>query len=166
MKNCSIFCPLLGFEKWALPGKTWAESDFDRIFMPPISVFERKNGHLPTFCPLLKPLFGHEKPSVFKGLRAQSPLCPLFPLHYYDKKIKNIVIGEKKWVFGHKSFKEEEMPKITWDDLYTNFKSIYPNLGRQSLRFQPYGYMMILVYLTDGSRMIYDDLRKQAKMSA
>ena len=25
------------------------------------------------------------------------------------------------------------MPKITWDDLYTNFKSIYPNLGRQSL---------------------------------
>lgn len=29
-----------------------------------------------------------------------------------------------------------------------------------------YGYMMILVYLTDGSRMIYDDLRKQAKMSA
>ena len=30
------------------------------------------------------------------------------------------------------------MPKITWDDLYTNFKSIYPNLGRQSLRFQPY----------------------------
>lgn len=58
------------------------------------------------------------------------------------------------------------MPKITWDDLYTNFKSIYPNLGRQALRFQPYGYMMILVYLTDGSRMIYDDLRKQAKMSA
>ena len=58
------------------------------------------------------------------------------------------------------------MPKITWDDLYTNFKSIFPNLGRQSLRFQPYGYMMILVYLTDGSRMIYDDLRKQAKMSA
>jgi hypothetical protein len=90
VKNCSIFCPLLGFEKWALPEKTWAESDFGRIFMPPISVFGRKNGHLPTFCPLLKPLFGHEKPSVFKGLRAQSPFCPLFSLHYYDKKIKNI----------------------------------------------------------------------------
>ena len=58
------------------------------------------------------------------------------------------------------------MPKITWDDLYNNFKSIYPNLGRQSLRCQPYVYMMFLEYLTDGSRMIYDDLRKQAKMSA
>lgn len=46
--------------------------------------------YLPTFCPLLKLLFGHEKPSVFKGLRAQSPFCPLFSLHYYDKKIKNI----------------------------------------------------------------------------
>lgn len=55
------------------------------------------------------------------------------------------------------------MPKITWDDLYTNFKSIYPNLGRQSLRFQPYGYMMILVYLTDGSRMIYDDLQETSE---
>lgn len=82
------------------------------------------------------------------------------------KRLKIYSNRRKKWVFGHKSFKEEEMPKITWDDLYTNFKSIYPNLGRQSLRFQPYGYMMILVYLMDGSRMIYDDLRKQAKMSA
>jgi hypothetical protein len=97
VKNCSIFCPLLGFEKWALPGKTWAESDFGRIFMPPISVFGRKNGHLPTFCPLLKPLFGHENPVFSRvcGLKAHFAHFFLFTimikrLKIYSNKRKKV----------------------------------------------------------------------------
>jgi len=34
--------------------------------------------HLPTFCPLLKTRFGHQKPSIYAGLRAQSPFAHPF----------------------------------------------------------------------------------------
>lgn len=58
------------------------------------------------------------------------------------------------------------MSKISWESLYENFKSIYPRLSRSSVYFCPFGYMSIVVYFEDGMKMIYDDLRKQAYITA
>ena len=58
------------------------------------------------------------------------------------------------------------MSKLTWDNVYERFKSVYPKLGKMSVRFVPCDYMMIVVYLSDGTKMIYDDLKKQARMAA
>lgn len=54
------------------------------------------------------------------------------------------------------------MSKISWENLYENFKSIYPRLSRSSVYFRPSGYMSIIVYFEDGMKMVYDDLKKQA----
>lgn len=56
------------------------------------------------------------------------------------------------------------MGKVSWQDVYNNFKLVYPKLSRMSLHFVPYGYMTIAVYLFDGTKMIYDDLMKRARM--
>ena len=77
-----------------------------------------------------------------------------------------IVIAKKKWVFGHERKMEEIMSKISWESLYENFKSIYPRLSRSSIYFRPFGYMSIVVYFEDGMKMVYDDLRKQAHITA
>ena len=58
------------------------------------------------------------------------------------------------------------MGKVSWQDVYNNFKSVYPKLSRMSIRFVPCDYMTIAVYLSDGTKMIYDDLKKQARMAA
>lgn len=83
------------------------------------------------------------------------------------ESLKYIVIAQKKWVFGHEQKKMEEiMSKISWESLYENFKSIYPRLSRSSVYFRPFGYMSIVVYFENGMKMVYDDLRKQAYITA
>lgn len=42
------------------------------------------------FLPTFKNGFGHEKPSIYAGLRAFCPLSHFFFLFNCDKKIKNI----------------------------------------------------------------------------
>lgn len=75
--------------------------------------------------------------------------------------------SEKKSGFLATSKKMEEiMSKISWESLYENFKSIYPRLSRSSVYFRPFGYMSIVVYFEDGMKMVYDDLRKQAHITA
>lgn len=74
--------------------------------------------------------------------------------------------SEKKVGFWPRSKMEEIMSKISWESLYENFKSIYPRLSRSSVYFRPFGYMSIVVYFEDGMKMIYDDLRKQAYITA
>lgn len=58
------------------------------------------------------------------------------------------------------------MSKISWENLYENFKSIYPRLSRSSVCFRPFGHMSIVVYFEDGMKMVYDDLRKQARITS
>ena len=74
--------------------------------------------------------------------------------------------SEKKVGFWPRAKMEEIMSKISWESLYENFKSIYPRLSRSSVYFRPFGYMSIVVYFEDGMKMIYDDLRKQAHITA
>ena len=40
--------------------------------------------------------------------------------------------------------------KVTWKDIFNNYR--------------PYNYMSIVVYLEDGTKVIYDDMAKRAKM--
>lgn len=56
--------------------------------------------------------------------------------------------------------------KVTWKEIFDNFKAVYPNLSKNVRDFRPYNYMSIIVYLTDGTRMVYDDMAKRAKMIA
>lgn len=54
--------------------------------------------------------------------------------------------------------------KVTWKDIFNNFKSVYPRLSKEAQNYRPYNYMSIVVYLEDGTKVIYDDMAKRAKM--
>lgn len=53
---------------------------------------------------------------------------------------------------------------MTWKDIFNNFKTVYPNLSKGVADYRPYDYMTIVVYFEDGSKMLYDDVRKRAKL--
>ena len=57
------------------------------------------------------------------------------------------------------------MNQTSWEALYENFKQLYPKLSKLSVYFRPYGYMSILIYFTDGMKVVYDDLMKQAHVA-
>ena len=46
------------------------------------------------------------------------------------------------------------------------FKSVYPRLSKEARDYRPYNYMSIVVYLADGTKVVYDDMAKRAKMLA
>ena len=48
--------------------------------------------------------------------------------------------------------------KVTWKDIFNNFKFVYPRLSKEAQDYRPYNYMSIVVYLADGT--------KRAKMLA
>lgn len=50
--------------------------------------------------------------------------------------------------------------KITWQDVYKDFKIRLPNLSKRATYWKPRGYLSITVYLEDGSQMAYDYLYK------
>lgn len=52
---------------------------------------------------------------------------------------------------------------MEWRTLYRKFKELYPNLSKRSAYFRPYNYMSILVYFTDGTRMVYDGVANRAR---
>lgn len=144
----------------------WAFWKMGRALRKDSDDFGQICGHLPTFCPLLKPRFGQQKPSIYAGLRAQSPLSHFFSSTIMIESLKVYSNIEKKVGFWPRVKMEEIMSKISWESLYENFKSIYPRLSRSSVYFRPFGYMSIVVYFEDGMKMIYDDLRKQAYITA
>lgn len=52
--------------------------------------------------------------------------------------------------------------KITWNDIYKDFKIRLPNLSKRATYWKPRGYLSITVYFEDGSQMAYDYLYKKA----
>ena len=44
--------------------------------------------------------------------------------------------------------------KVTWKDIFNNFKSVYPRLSKEARDYCPYNYMSIVVYLEDGTKVI------------
>lgn len=51
---------------------------------------------------------------------------------------------------------KRERKKVTWHMVYTKFKKTHPRLSKMVLRFQPYDYAEILIYLKDGSKLTYN----------
>ena len=56
--------------------------------------------------------------------------------------------------------------KVTWKDIFNNFKAVYASISKDAKDYRPYNHMSIVVYLADGTKMIYDDMAKRAKMIA
>lgn len=51
--------------------------------------------------------------------------------------------------------------RITWANIYTEFRKTYPNLRKHALHWRPYDVGQIILYLDDGFTMVYDyDLKK------
>lgn len=57
-----------------------------------------------------------------------------------------------------------EARKVTWKDIFENFKIVYPNFSKRAKDFKPYNYMSIMIFMTDGTKVVYDDLMKRAKL--
>lgn len=55
--------------------------------------------------------------------------------------------------------------KVTWNDVYKDFKKRYPKKSQTVLGFQPHSYATILLIFPDGLRMLYNyDTRKATKI--
>lgn len=56
--------------------------------------------------------------------------------------------------------------KITWSDIYKDFRQRLPTLSKFAVDYRPYDFMTIVVYLKDGTMVLYDGLQKRAWFSA
>lgn len=54
--------------------------------------------------------------------------------------------------------------KITWSDIYSEFRTVFPRLSHKAVYYEPFGYMTISVYFSDGSKMIYDAVMKKGRL--
>lgn len=53
--------------------------------------------------------------------------------------------------------------EITWREIYREFQQKLPTLSKQALDYRPADFMTIAVYLKDGSRVLYDGMKKCAR---
>ena len=53
------------------------------------------------------------------------------------------------------------MKQLTWGRVYDDFKQRHPNLSAMAADYRAYDFATILIYLKDGSKLIYNyDLRQ------
>lgn len=53
--------------------------------------------------------------------------------------------------------------KLTWKDVYKEFRSKFPNLRKKVMYWCPYGYETIELYLDDGSKATYHYSKNEFK---
>ena len=54
--------------------------------------------------------------------------------------------------------------KITWDEVYKDFKSRHPNMRKEVVHWQPYDYATIVLYFADGSKGTYNFIERRVKL--
>lgn len=54
------------------------------------------------------------------------------------------------------------MAKLTWDDVYRDFRKRHPRLAKDVLGFEPYGFATILLMFPNRVRMTYNYDTKKA----
>ncbi|RZS94190.1 hypothetical protein [Cuneatibacter caecimuris] len=54
--------------------------------------------------------------------------------------------------------------KITWYEIYQDFQRRFPRLSKDAARYQPNGYLSILVYFRDGTQLIYDYMEQRGRL--
>lgn len=55
--------------------------------------------------------------------------------------------------------------KITFVDVYNDFKTQFPTLSRGASHWKPNGYLSIQVFFQDGSEMTYDYSNKKGSFT-
>lgn len=58
---------------------------------------------------------------------------------------------------------DKSKTKVTWGDIWEDFKQRHPTLRTYVYRWEPYGFATIKLYLTDGSIMTYNYDLKHAE---
>lgn len=53
--------------------------------------------------------------------------------------------------------------KISFDDIYREFKTKFPNLSKAATRWEPEGQMQIRIFFEDGREGKYDGILKTCK---
>lgn len=53
--------------------------------------------------------------------------------------------------------------KLTWKNVFEDFKQRHPLLKKEITYYKPYGYAEIEVWLKDGSKLIYNYDEKRAR---
>jgi len=51
--------------------------------------------------------------------------------------------------------------KVTWHDIYSEFRASHPKLRNEITGWQPQGYLSIVLTCKDGRKMTYDYLTKR-----
>ena len=51
-----------------------------------------------------------------------------------------------------------------WDELYDEFKTLYPRLKDKIVGFSPADEVSIFIHFTGGTRMIFDGIQHRAKI--
>lgn len=54
--------------------------------------------------------------------------------------------------------------KITWYEIYQDFRRRFPRLSKDAARYQPNGYLSILVYFRDGTKLVYDYMEQRGRL--
>lgn len=55
--------------------------------------------------------------------------------------------------------------KITWANIYKEFRKRFPNLAKKAIHYEPNDFMKIVIFMSDGTKMTYDYLNNQLKFS-
>ena len=58
----------------------------------------------------------------------------------------------------------DKKKKVTWKDVYDEFKQKYPNLAKLVMHYEPYKFATIKLFLPEGVTMVYDYDEKKAVM--
>lgn len=56
--------------------------------------------------------------------------------------------------------------KITWDDIYKDFRSRHPNLRKMVTYWHPCDYATIMLYFEDGRKGTYNFIEQKARFIA
>jgi len=56
--------------------------------------------------------------------------------------------------------------KITWAEIYKEFRQSFPNYAKKAAHFEPKGFLEILIFMTDGTKMTYDYFYKRVRFGS
>jgi hypothetical protein len=53
--------------------------------------------------------------------------------------------------------------KITWGEIYKEFRRTFPTHAKKAVHYEPDGFLKIVIFMDDGTKITYDYFYKQLK---
>lgn len=53
--------------------------------------------------------------------------------------------------------------KVTWGDIYKQFRATHPRLKNEVMDYRPYDFMTIILWFKDGSKMTYNGMTEECR---